>query len=269
MTAPGAKLLGVADSLLDQIERDALDETASVAAALRKCVALGGRSGSETLRDWATRELEGYYGVEDIPVYRVVPAAIQMDVVSSYGIMRGQAVAPSMLPDFAQEKIKEQVKLRDGAGQIEELAKREEIKLGLPMGADLARLMNAQHAGPGQHIDRLYWSVSPVAVRGSLDLIRTALVKLVAELRVATPRGQDVPSEAAANQAINFVVNGKRAKVNVNAAQVSGQGAIIAPAAASPGESESGFWTTSRRVGAALVGIATIAAAVFAGIQVF
>lgn len=48
------------DPLLDQIERDVLDENVSVATALRKCVALGGRSGSAALRDWATRELEGY-----------------------------------------------------------------------------------------------------------------------------------------------------------------------------------------------------------------
>lgn len=69
----------VADSLLDQIERDALDERASVATALRKCVALGGRSGSQALRDWATRELDGYYGSNDLPEYRIVPAAIQLD----------------------------------------------------------------------------------------------------------------------------------------------------------------------------------------------
>jgi len=49
--------------MLDQIERDALDESASVATALRKCVALGGRSGSQALRDWATQELDGYSGM--------------------------------------------------------------------------------------------------------------------------------------------------------------------------------------------------------------
>ena len=32
---------------------------------------------------------------------------------------------------------------------------------------------------------------------------------------------------------------------------------------------EPGFWTTSRRIGAALVGLATIAGAVFAAIEIF
>jgi AbiTii len=133
----------VADSLLDQIERDALDERAFVATALRRCVALGGRSGSQVLRDWATRELDGYYGSNDLPEYRVVPAAIQLDGMTATAHIQGQAVPPSALPDPARGRIKEQVELRDGIGQIEDLANRSEIKLGLPGGGDLTRLMHA------------------------------------------------------------------------------------------------------------------------------
>ena len=40
--------------LIAEIEGDALDDHVPVATALRKCVVLGGRSGSEELRDWAT-----------------------------------------------------------------------------------------------------------------------------------------------------------------------------------------------------------------------
>jgi hypothetical protein len=257
----------VADSLLDQIERDALDERASVATALRRCVALGGRSGSQALRDWATQELDGYYGSDDLPEYRVVPAAIQLDGMTATAQVTGQAVPPSTLPDPARGHIKEQVELRDGIGQIEDLAKRSEIKLGLPGGGDLARLMNAESSNPYQHIDRLYWSVSPIAVRGVVDQVRNALVKLVAEIRATTPAGQELPSEEVATQAMHFVISGKRAKVSVSAAQASGSDTRATVTA--PSESESGFWTTWRRIGAAVVGVATIAAAVFAAIQVF
>ncbi|HMJ36577.1 MAG TPA: hypothetical protein VK501_21915 [Baekduia sp.] len=82
----------MADSLLDQIERDALDENASVATALRKCVALGGRSGSETLRDWAARELDGYEGGDPLPDYRVVAAVIQLDGMAGNNWVTGQTV---------------------------------------------------------------------------------------------------------------------------------------------------------------------------------
>ncbi len=258
----------VAESLLDQIEQDVLDENVSVATALRKCVALGGRSGSETLRDWATRELEGYYGSDDLPKYRIIAAPIRLDGIAGNYQITGQAVPPSTLPDVARDHVKEQVELREGVGHIEELAKMPEIKIGLPGGGDLTRLMNAESSNPFQRIDTLYWAVSPAAVKGALDQIRTALMKLVAELRAATPAGQEVPSEAAANQAMNFVISGKRAKVNVTASQASGSGSN-ATSGTSASSSEPGFWTTSRRIGATVGGIATVAGAVFAGIEVF
>ena len=224
--------------------------------------------GSEALRDWATRELDGYYGVDELPDYRVVPAAIQLDGMVPGGQITGQGVPPSALPEVARGRIKEEVSLRDGIGQIEELAKRTEIKLGLPGGGDLARVMNAERGDPYQHIDRVYWSVAPVAVRGVVDHVRTSLVKLVAEIRAGTPEGDAVPSKAAADQAMTFLVTGKRARVNVNAAQASGTGSSATTSVAPTPEPERGFWTTWRKIGAAAVGIATIAGAVLAAIQV-
>lgn len=43
-------------SLLAEVERDLLDGK-PLADLLRKCVILGGRSGSHELRDWASKEL--------------------------------------------------------------------------------------------------------------------------------------------------------------------------------------------------------------------
>ena len=57
-------------TLLEQIEQAALDDTADITGALRKCVALGGQSGSEELRTWATRELKGYNASDQLPEYR-------------------------------------------------------------------------------------------------------------------------------------------------------------------------------------------------------
>jgi hypothetical protein len=55
------------------------DDDVPIATALRKCVVLGGRSGSEELRDWATRGLQGYYGQDDLPEYRVITAPLTVD----------------------------------------------------------------------------------------------------------------------------------------------------------------------------------------------
>lgn len=265
-----------AESLLDQIQRDVLDDTVPLANALRKCLALGGQSGSEELRDWATLELQGYKDLEanPLPDYRVVPAALMVDRFSGNAQIQNQQISASILPDFAQEWISDRVEFRQGVGEIEALIKQGEqvgfLRLGIPMGAEIARLMNAD---PQQHstIDRIYWSVTPAAVRGVVDQVRTSLTQLVAELRATMPRGEEVPSTEAANQAVQVVVHGgKRSRINVNTSQASGpESTATTTTTSSPAKSESGSWSRSKRIGAFVVGAATIAGAVFAAIQVF
>ncbi|MEA2235204.1 MAG: hypothetical protein QOD83_5020 [Solirubrobacteraceae bacterium] len=174
-----------------------------------------------------------------------------------------------MRPDFTHDTINEEVPLRAGIGQIEEMAKRSEIKLGLPGGADLARIMNAGSDNSYQHIDRIYWALSPLGARGVVSQVRNNLVKLVAEIRAVTPASQIIPSEHAATQAMNFIVSGKRNTVQINAPQASGTQSAASVTHVQAPEPEPGVWTTSRKLGGALVGLATIAGTVFAAIQLF
>jgi hypothetical protein len=255
------------DSLIAQIEQEALDANASLAGTLRKCVVLGGKSGSEQLRDWATRELQGYYGHDELPEYRTLPAQIQIDGATMTGLVKQQPIAHSALPDFVRDKISESVDLRDGVGAIEEIVRDAErrgdaVKLSLPMGNDIARYMSA--GMQGQQILAVYWSVASAAVRGVLDQIRTALTLLVAELRANTPDEAELPSPQVADQAVQFVVTGKRHRINVNTAQASGAGASANVTVEPPAVETSTFWTRSRRIGAFVVGLATIAGAIAA-----
>jgi AbiTii len=256
-------------TLLAQIEKEALDDSAPLATALRKCVVLGGKSGSEQLRDWATRELQGYHGKDDLPDYRVVGAPLQVDGVSGNYQITGQQIPPSELPNFAQEHISEEVKLLQGVGGLEALARQSDIKLMPPMGGDLVRIMNSESDNPFQHIHRIYWSVAPSALHGVLDHIRTALTQLIAELQANMDSDEEIPSTEAANQAVNVVVTGERSQVKVTTAQSSGADntAVAVPREALSSPSESAFWTRSRRIGAFAVGAATIVAAVVAVMQ--
>lgn len=260
----------VADSLLDQIEKDALNDAVPVATALRKCVALGGRSGSEALRDWAAKELNGYQGEDGLPGYRVIGAPLRLDGMSGNYKITGEALPPMALPDFVRGVITEEVELRQGVGEIEALLEYPEIKLQPAGAADLAMYMNSQSGDRFRHVQAIYWHVSKPSVRGVLDQVRTTLTQLVAELRATTPTTQPVPTAEAATQAVNVVLKGMgRKTVTVTAAQSSAPDSKAANKVVGPPEPESGFWTTSRRIGAAIVGLAGIAAAVFAGIEVF
>jgi len=248
-------------TLLAQIEKDVLNDNVPLATALRKCIVLGGKSGSERLRDWATRELQGYFGQEDLPDYRVIGAPLQLDGFSGNYRITGEQLPPSVLPDFAQEHISEEVQLRDGVGALEALGQREEIKLMPKLGADLVRVMNGESDDPYRRIDRIYWNVSPSAIHGVLDYIRTALAQLVAELQAAVSGDDEVPSTEAADQAVNVVVTGKRSRVNVTTAHSSGPSGL---AVATTKPEDDSPWTRSRRVGAFIAGLATVVGAVAA-----
>lgn len=252
-------------SLLDQIEQDALNTAVKLADVLRKCIALGGRAGSEELRSWASRELRGYGADDQLPEYRIIGAPIALDGVTANAIIKGQQIAPSSLPDFVQENVSETLQLRQPIGQIEELAsshasKNESVKLLLPMAADIARLMNAQADDPFQSIQSLYWMVSPSALFAIADQVRTSLVELVAELRATMPKDQAIPSAETAANAVHVAIHGgRRHKVSVTAAQsATSSEAHVAPSI------DSSWWTPWRKVGAVVVGLATVAAAVFA-----
>ena len=71
------------------------------------------------------------------------------------------------------------------------MSRQSEIKLQPPGASDLVLYMNSQ---THSHIEALYWNVSPLAIEGVLAHIRNDLVKLVAEIRAATPSSAEIPS---------------------------------------------------------------------------
>ena len=129
----------------------------------------------------------------------------------------------------------------------------------LPRSQDVVALMNHEIGEPYQQITAVYWSVSVVALQGVIDRVKRTLVELIAEMRAATPHAAAKRRSAAvADQAVSLVVHGRGARINV--AQASGGGSHEVTSGAAP--SEDGFpW---RKIGAAAVGLATIAAAMIA-----
>lgn len=252
--------------LLAEMERDVLSDK-PLADVLRKCLVLGGKIGSVELRQWASRELRGYQGSEELPDYRIVGAGIYLDGVTINTQITGQQISPRSLPDFTHKDIHEYVDLRDGIGSIEALiaqAEREQefVKLSLPMAADLASFMTQSMGNPYQRVTALYWKISPTALRSVVDQVRTTLTELIVELRAGTPDDQDGPPAAVANQAVNVVVHGRGSHVNVTTAQAASEG--MAAAAPIPAVEESRFWTRSRRIGAFIVGVATVIGTIIA-----
>jgi hypothetical protein len=219
-------------SLLAKIEQAALDETVPLVTALRHCLALGGRAGSTALRDWASKELQGYGPDDELPAYRVLPAMLKVDGEVPGGWIKGQPFSPLMLPDFVRDVLgtDEQVRLRQGIAEIEKLiadanAQHERVKVALPDAALIAEFLTRQAGVPGQHIIDVYWHVPENCLYGAVDQVRSRLVALVAELVAAMPDDQDVPSGELADQVVGVVIHGApRSTYHVNNAQATGGG---------------------------------------------
>jgi hypothetical protein len=128
------------------------------------------------------------------------------------------------LPEFAQDDLKEEVDLRGGVGELEAMLRQADegaVKLS-PSGASLlVKYMNGTSNDPYRTVERIYWTVSTIAIHGVLDRIRTALTELVAEIRHGMPGDAATPSEALATQALNVAVHGKGNRVIV--AQAGGE----------------------------------------------
>jgi hypothetical protein len=218
-------------SLLNEVQRDALDANVPLADTLRKLVALGGVTGSTELREWATLELRGYVGEDTpLPKYRKPAAILEVDALKGNYQITGQQVSPRILPSVVQQHIGEEVPLTNSVGELEAMRQQAEasgaIKLSLPKGQDIVTLMNAESREPFQHIVSVYWAMSAPSLAGVLDAIRTTLVELIAEMRAGTPVSADVPSPEVVDHAVNLVIHGQGARtINVNTAAAVGSGA--------------------------------------------
>lgn len=257
-------------SLLNEIERGALDDDTPIASTLRKCVILGGQAGSTELRDWAIRELRGYEKVEDLPPYRVIGAPIQVNAMVGNGWVKGQRISPSEIPPVLAEHMKEELPLRHGIGEIETMLQRAKSdgSVHLSLSADAARIFNQEVQRPFQRVTDIYWAVSVGTLAGVVDQVRTTLAELVAEIRAGLPAGQEVPSAELTRQALNVAVTGFGARVTLNNAQSSsGSQSSISIDESQAGAEDRRFWTRSRRIGGLMVGLATVAATVLAALQ--
>lgn len=247
--------------LLAKIERGAHDATSDLTSLLRRCITLGGVTGSESLRKWASRELMGYGNDDELPSYRTAAAPLVLDAHVPGGRITGQQVPYNLIPDFARDQLGDDIEFRQPIAEIAEMlasARRSgetTVKLGVPLGSGVAALMNdelRQGAQP-QVVERIYWDVSLIPLTRILDAIRTRLVALIAEMRAGTPRGKTMPTREVAEQAVGIVIYGTGHRIVI---QQDSPGAT-----ATVGERDA---SRARRIAYWVVAVATVVAAVAA-----
>ncbi len=175
-------------------------------------------TGSESLREWASRELMGYGNDDELPEYRKAAATLVLDAHLADGRVTGQQVPYNLIPDFARDHLGDELDFRQPISEIAEMlsaaGRRGEstVKLGVPLGSGVVGLMNDElrKAAQPQGIERIYWDVSLVPLTRILDGVRTRLVALIAEMRAGTPIGRTMQTREVAEHAVGLVIHGGR-----------------------------------------------------------
>lgn len=262
---------------LEQLERAVLDDDTSLATALRLCLMLGGYAHHQELRAWAQKELEGYEAADELPLYRKVPAALEITVDLNLPgqIISGNSrrISANQLPQHARERgIGENAPIRQGVKELEGLIAISDkmVHLSPPGAAEYVLQMTREQHDLGNEaadITSLHWAIALPSVQGVLDHIRTRLAKFVAEVRATMPAGQQNPNpdqiESAAQQALNIRAgDGSTIHINAPNAKADRGGTASAIANEPAPETPKPWWHRGAVIWTAVGAVAAIASVV-------
>lgn len=245
-------------SMLSHLE-NGLVSGQPVADLLRNLIVLGGRADSSELVTWASKELRGYGAEDALPDYRTLNAVIQVDYFIGNAQVTGQTVGPEWFPEEIRQDMTSYIHLRQGIGEIQSMVDgagpENPGKSFLQPGSTALSKLIYLRSGKKTRVTQIYWTLDSTALAGLLDQVKTRLAELMVELRAATPRDADLPTAAAAGNAVNIVINGRGNSVSVANATGESQ---KRPSDLTAGKGERRFWTLGKRIGAFAVGLATV-----------
>jgi hypothetical protein len=107
-------------SLLEEIQKEAVDSKSDLGALLRKCKVLAAHLGSQPLEDWLIRESNGYPNKIDVPDYRIWSLELKGHFSGPAGSGLRNALIPIIcLPEKWREKY-QHYKCRQSIASIEQ-----------------------------------------------------------------------------------------------------------------------------------------------------
>lgn len=191
----------MADPLLQSLRDQIIDESQPLAGLLRKCLLLGAQTGSESLRQWARFELNGYDDDVEPPAYRVLPTPpISVDSTSGPSWVRGQMFDRLQLPPEARVGVSEAMPFRQPIEELEALAKEKTLTFTSTGLAYAQTVWNSQ-LGPFQQVVGMSFKVPSSVITGILGQVRTLLVDIIAELLADSPL-TELPGKAQVDSAV-------------------------------------------------------------------
>ena len=235
--------------LLDRIEEAAID--GEVVQALLLCQKLGGDADSADLREWAERELEGYPHGELPPEYRRVPGQLLASGAAPMRRLPAVPIPMEALPEPERSVYDKGIPVLNSISEIAERATGGTVAV---RPSNVVRILNAVNSSNEAltRFDDIYFGITGPAFGTVVAVVRSRIVKLVAQLRESLCAGQQLDS-AAVGAAVSEAITGSVVNITGDHNQVAvGAGGDIQQAAVTEGRSKGGplhrIWRWLKRI---------------------
>ena len=173
--------------------RDACtDPSVKVRDLLRKAKVIATTLRNEPLKQWLTRELNGYAAKEELPSYRKINSPPLGTFSGPLGSRISNYLLPvSMMPDFLQASANAVV-LGQPIGEIEAMAE-SAVGKGLrhPWSAEAVLVLQQTITVSGYALVEVYQPLTKPNFEGILDAVRTRLLDFVLGLQELNPEVLD------------------------------------------------------------------------------
>lgn len=179
-------------SLLQEIQAESIDESVSLATALRKCKVLAYKLGLEEFKQWVEYELNGYPNNNELPSYRILKCPSQGNFINNH-IERTNAEIPSAtIPKEYRDTI-ETVEFRESIAVLQSLCAKDKSILKRPWNPNLKEFIGS-NIYPGM-ICLNAWQVIPTTfVREILEKVRNRILTFSLEVEQINPNADGIKS---------------------------------------------------------------------------
>ncbi len=160
----------------------AADDKQPITTLLRKCIILAHQLKNDRLKIWANDELNGYNSKDNLPKYRIIPAAATGLFVGP-GWAQTQQGIPSAALKEEHRMLAEVVYIAQPVSALEDSIKvGKSYGLKFPWNANLVAHYQ-ENLMSGWQLHSAYQSVPKAVIAGILDTVRTRVLNMALEIQ--------------------------------------------------------------------------------------
>lgn len=181
------------DTLLQQIQMEAVDGALDLSNLLRKCRILAQRLNNSDLKSWVMQELDGYQPDAPLPAYRILSKVLILgDYFGAFSSeMRNVAIPISAIPEEFRDSIAG-LRLIEGVKKIQDMiahAKDGALRISIPPEA--YRVIKNERVRADMVLGSAIKIINTATLHGILDSIRNRILCFTLELESEAPNTGD------------------------------------------------------------------------------